>query len=1084
MARPGPSTPPIGEEIRDEYRNVQLERIRAIVEAHYLLGAAAGDPAADELTESTIIDLASFIVAAETGQALTGGLEEARAILERATPTQYRSAVDSLATDLFPAADARLLSPEQEKSLYRSMFGSDPKVITPKKYKDPQKFTRKNTVTLVEEVVASLVRKTGTEDPEVIREFERIVLQTLFSNWTTLPNGSLVEGAAPDLSNIVGPIFVDIFDDEFELRSKELDLDPSDLLQVWKLESILDSMFANKFITPQQKNLVKQTLGQFPDEPSEGYDEDVIAFIDQIITFIASDTAGALEDLESAGDGTLAEAYDRKLEADQKLDPLDSKRQLHPLGFDPTLERQRQFYDKAFEAFGDPDKKPAKAIEDLMRLYDADVRTIDRDDPPLIKAINRVKKPFIEKLARRIQLAKNQGNTPDEIIAEFAPEIRDFVESGTYQGRVDQEHANIQNEPETDLAKHKTFVENEFFRVTGRELADFPELFADLTSRTGGVGKDSVKAYMDENAQTLLDEAKATKWGKGATERGIKALADYLRSQNIPRSTLSPTDLLMLEKFGSLEELKAYFESPWPGDQPPVTTDLPSFGGPLGFGGIFRQDALPTEKPLTPRELGKLHLEQYQERYIAEKEEEKLTQKNIPAVTENELRALITNAAVGKDGRLIFDPTELSSWDWSELMAAIAIPEFTRAQQTRLAQSVGIRLIKERRVTIAAQEAAEREEPGVARETILKVLADNDIGKLPDDQLKNLEDWLEEYGVEAVQLWVEDNVAALKDESAQFEKEEAAADFETKEARGLIENELGKGGYLTTDIDPRAMAGLIADYVARVKDGESSADVLELVIKPQFPDLAVAYQEAQSFTKATEDLVQVGLRIARDMGLIGPTTSPEFLQHFTDYTIPQIANAASLSGFTTTEELQGFFETEFDPGKSTLGLLPGDVDSSAFVQQYGPTPPSISGFASPEGVEGPPSAPLRLRPEQPIPESAFLPFMREAAGDDPQFFQYMIGQTPELVEGFGTAKDELRHRLSLANLQQQTAFAQTPSRLGPLEERLARHHTAAEGIEFIEGLPGSSTSPGFDTAVQQGFLSSKELKALQAGIER
>jgi hypothetical protein len=220
------------------------------------------------------------------------------------------------------------------------------------------------------------------------------------------------------------------------------------------------------------------------------------------------------------------------------------------------------------------------------------------------------------------------------------------------------------------------------------------------------------------------------------------------------------------------------------------------------------------------------------------------------------------------------------------------------------------------------------------------------------------------------------------------------------------------------------------------------------------------------------------------MGLIGPTTSPEFLQHFTDYTIPQIANAASLSGFTTTEELQGFFETEFDPGKSTLGLLPGDVDSSAFVQQYGPTPPSISGFASPEGVEGPPSAPLRLRPEQPIPESAFLPFMREAAGDDPLFFQYMIGQTPELVEGFGTAKDELRHRLSLANLQQQTAFAQTPSRLGPLEERLARHHTAAEGIEFIEGLPGSSTSPGFDTAVQQGFLSSKELKALQAGIER
>jgi hypothetical protein len=239
------------------------------------------------------------------------------------------------------------------------------------------------------------------------------------------------------------------------------------------------------------------------------------------------------------------------------------------------------------------------------------------------------------------------------------------------------------------------------------------------------------------------------------------------------------------------------------------------------------------------------------------------------------------------------------------------------------------------------------------------------------------------------------------------------------------------------------------------------------------------------------------------MGLIGPTTSPEFLQHFTNSTIPRIANAARLSGFETTEQIEQFFQDEFNlnidpdvpgvpgipgdigfpdapgfpdvpgipaipgPSQSTIGLMPMDVFESDFHQQVGfgdiPTPPGFPGV--PGGPVG------RLGFEEPFPEiadSQFLPFAREAAGDDPNLYSYLLGQIPELQQGFRTARQGFERQLSLENLQQATQFAQSPERLADLEARLERELSAS-----VRRAAGEPLQPGEGEA---------DIEALRAAI--
>jgi hypothetical protein len=443
-----------------------------------------------------------------------------------------------------------------------------------------------------------------------------------------------------------------------------------------------------------------------------------------------------------------------------------------------------------------------------------------------------------------------------------------------------------------------------------------------------------------------LDEAKATKWEDDAKTRGEKALDDYLWSQKVDPSTLSKDDILKLENFASTEDWQTWFESRWEGD-------------PDG---------------LTPEQRGKLHLEIYRDRFTAQKEEKELTEKNIPAVSDNEMDALIEDTLLGYE-------KELDDADIAELKFLLATPNLTREQQVQIVSGTGSRLIRERRRIIAAEEAADFTRTDAEKQVRdFYVNSGYNIGEIPDEIIDR----------------------------------DAADVF--------------RAGGLSPELK------------------RTFADRLEGEVG--------ALLEAEGFKTATGNLTAFGLNVAADAGVIGPTTSAEFAQHFQQSTIPRIARAAALSGLTKTEEIRQFFLDEFrlqlktgeiSQSRSKIGLMPMDVRESDFRRQLG-----IGG--------GDTSRLLGIRPEAPFPDvgdSQFLPFAREAAGDDPNLYSYLLGQIPELQRGFRTARQGFERQLSLENLQQATQFAQAPERLASLEAELRRagvHGSAGANEANIERI--------------------------------
>ena len=341
-------------------------------------------------------------------------------------------------------------------------------------------------------------------------------------------------------------------------------------------------------------------------------------------------------------------------------------------------------------------------------------------------------------------------------------------------------------------------------------------------------------------------------------------------------------------------------------------------------------------------------------------------------------------------------------------------------------------LVDAHRETRAAEAAAQREEPGIARGITRNVLDDNDIGELSDDRLKELEDSVEKYGVKEFQSWVENNVDALKDESKQFEAAAEAEDFSRTDAEKQVRDFYVNSGYNIGEI-PDSIIARDAAEVFRA-GGLSPALGEEFIGRLEGEVDALGFRTA---TKSAANLEAFGLSIASEaeVGIIGPTTSAEFAQFFTDSTIPKIAQAAALSGLTTTEELRQFFLDEFRlqlkpgeiaPSRSNIGLTPADVRESDFQRQFGFTGPLTARA-------------LGIRPEAPLPtaaESQFLPFARAAAGEDPNLFRFLLGELPELEQGFRTARQGFQSQLELENLQQATQFAQSPERLADLEARL------------------------------------------------
>ena len=433
----------------------------------------------------------------------------------------------------------------------------------------------------------------------------------------------------------------------------------------------------------------------------------------------------------------------------------------------------------------------------------------------------------------------------------------------------------------------------------------------------------------------------------------------------------------------------------------------------------------------------------------------------------DEFNELIEDASIAdpKTGFAGFVFGDLSKADKS-LLANVAVG-VSRAEQISLVRRLAPGLIA------ASKEAAEAEEnaPAVSDDEMDTLIEDVLLGRekeLENEDIAEIKHLLATPGLtRAQQIQIAQGTGTrLIQERRGIEAGEAAATFTIENAREQVRQlYVGSGrdpGEVPKDIREKAVGDVFRAGGLTPDLGQDILDRLEGELG--------AFAEVQGFgaaTKSSEALEGFGTNIAVEQGLLGPNTPPEFAQHLLGSTIPRIAQAAALSGFGTTEELQGFFEDELTPGESTLGLIPPDVDPSDFARQMG-----FGGFMPRE----------MLRPEEPIPESAFLPSIREAAGDDPELFQYLLSQTEGLVTGFGTAKKELEHRLSLENLQQRTAFAQTPSQLAPLEERLARHRAAAEARKVLTGPPfGTAPLSGFDV---QGFLSPAELEALQAEIAR
>ena len=346
-----------------------LERIQRIVQTQYDLLVSEDAPEASSMLSDRIMNIGQFIA---TEQGVIGSITQAQAqkfyeeLVDRkdqASKDLMTLAITSITIDqlgLADDADLTALTPDQQDTMDRYFFGKtfkDPEVgIT----FEPKAFTLGNAETLVDEITKDLMADSGITDKAVIENMKLVIAETLYADWEITPDGGLILGALPDLSNLRSPLFEDALSDRLKLQTKELFHDPENLLRAEKVEEILELLLAEKVITKEQKKYMKFPGALFSDQEREELgqlgSEDrqvtaLMAMMDSVTQFIDTNWANVLNSVGfTSGVDTLPEAYLKLIKVDKNLPP--NERELPPVGFDPVTQRQDEADERFLSAFG------------------------------------------------------------------------------------------------------------------------------------------------------------------------------------------------------------------------------------------------------------------------------------------------------------------------------------------------------------------------------------------------------------------------------------------------------------------------------------------------------------------------------------------------------------------------------------------------------------------------------------------------------------------------------------------------------------------------------------------------------------
>ena len=259
---------------------------------------------------------------------------------------------------------------------------------------------------------------------------------------------------------------------------------------------------------------------------------------------------------------------------------------------------------------------------------------------------------------------------------------------------------------------------------------------------------------------------------------------------------------------------------------------------------------------------------------------------------------------------------------------------------------------------IARGNAMALDEPPEGIEAFNKFLRDEffaatkyDLSNFPDVK-RRLRFEMSGMGRAEASQWLRDNVQRISDEVAAA----AIIPASLNEAISQIEQMYVDEDYDIGEI-PASIINSAASELFRKREGLTEELRQQFIsdLDTQLPELAE--KKAFAKTETVEGLRELAFDIAVDEGIISPSASPEFIQHFKLNTIPRVAEAASMGDFENIGEFKDFFLNEFRLGTAAEvsfvapTIHPADLTLMELVGEIPPAGVAVSTPAK-EAVSG------------------------------------------------------------------------------------------------------------------------------------
>jgi hypothetical protein len=263
---------------------------------------------------------------------------------------------------------------------------------------------------------------------------------------------------------------------------------------------------------------------------------------------------------------------------------------------------------------------------------------------------------------------------------------------------------------------------------------------------------------------------------------------------------------------------------------------------------------------------------------------------------------------------------------------------------------------------IASRNAAALDEPPEGIEAFNKFLGDEffaatrqDLSNFPDVK-RRLRSEMFGMGRNEASVWLSDNVQRIYDEVTAEVTAAAIIPGNLTAAISQIQQMYVDEKYDIGEI-PASIINSAAAKLFRSSEGLTEELRQQFIadLKTQLP--ALEEQKAFAKTQTLAGLKELAFDIAVDEGIISPSTSSEFIQHFEFNTIPRVIEAASMGDFETTGEYTDFFLNEFRLGtEAGVSFVSPTIDPAdlALMEPGGYIPPDTVAVPVPaeEAVSG------------------------------------------------------------------------------------------------------------------------------------